>query len=450
MKSGMVKQALSAARMRYIVASLPENLARKKIGNKRYDRIRREVDAASERFGSASSHADGYATLIAPKLKKDYFGEAPIIRDKGRYYYSDNYLRNSNPDYKLDGDRWRAIKRSLFPATELQSHNVVSRDEFISMLNATAHRGINPEALKHDYYLNLFPSRQAYPGASSATRAMKGKHTGQRFEPDGPGVGYYRRLLDTMKELPYHSGGTWRDARANRINKVVANEMMQHARGSNAAEYIASKTSEKIPRSIKSVLSRIDGANLLEEGTSANKLYRRLRNSNNSNIERLIDNAIGQWDDSLLRAAEQGAYAAYLPATGSVIVNPKIKNYKHVLDHERTHELLNKMPIAERVPVTRELVQRLSDVSVRNGLNIPWYDAEKMHEAVTDGYRMMRGGTVDPARTSRWDYLPVNSEGMKRIDNLQDVSDVEKEMLRQLYLNYQHDIFSKATRLNNV
>lgn len=450
MKSGMVKQALSAARMRYIVASLPEVLGRKKLGNKRYDRIRREVDAAAERFGRRSSHADGYATLIAPKLKKDYFGEAPIIRDKGRYYYSDNYLRDSNPNYKLDGDHWRAIKRSLFPATELQSHNVVSRDEFKAMISAASYSGgINPEDLKHDYYLNLFPSRPAYPGASSATRAMKGKHTGQSFETDGPGVGYYRRLLDTMKELPYHSGGTWRDARANRINKVVANEMQQSARG-NAAEYIASKTSKKIPRSVQSVLRRIDGANLLEEGTSANKLYRRLRNSKNPNIESLLNNAIGQWDDSLLRAAEQGDYAAYLPATGSVLVNPKIKNYEHMLAHERTHELLNKMPVADRARVTRELVQRLRDVSVRNGLNIPWHDATRMHEAVTDGYRMMRGGTVDPARTSRWDYLPVNSEGMKRIDNLQDASDVEKEMLRQLYLNYQHDIFSKETRLSNV
>jgi hypothetical protein len=253
-----------------------------------------------------------------------------------------------------------------------------------------------------------------------------------------------------MKELPYHSGGSWRDARANKINKVVANEMKQYARG-NAAEYIASKTSNKVPRSVTSVLRRIDGANLLEEGTSANKLYRRLRNSKNPNIERLINNSIGQWDDSLLRAADQGAYAAYLPATGSVIVNPKIKNYEHMLDHERTHELLNKMPVSERAPITKELVQRLRDISIRNGLNIPWHDADRMHEAVTEGYRMLRGGTVDPARTSRWDYLPVDVEGMKRIDNLQGVSDVEKEMLRQLYLNYQHDIFAKpTTRLGNV
>ena len=445
MKNGMVKQALSAARMRYIVASLPENLARKKIGNKRYERISKEIDSASERFGSAFAHDDGYATLIAPKLKPGFFGGAPIIRDKGRYNYSYNYLRGSNPDYKSDGDHWRAIKSSLFPAAELQSHNVVSRDEFLAMLNATNSR-IRPEDLKHDYYFNLFPSRPMVPGAARAARAMNGIHTGQRYETDGPSVGYYRRLLDTMKELPYYSGGSWRDARANKINKAVANEMMQYARG-NAAEYIASKTSKKIPRSIKSVLRRIDGANLLEEGTSANKLYRRLRNSKNPNIQGLI----GQWDDRLLRAAEHGAYTAYLPATGSVMVNPKIKHYEHMLDHERTHELLNKMPVAERALITRDLVQRLRDVGIRNGLNIPLDDAGRMHEAVTEGYRMLHGGTVDPARTSRWNFLPVDTEGMKRIDSLKGASDVEKEMLRQLYVNYMHDIFAKpTTRLGNV
>lgn len=441
MKNGMVKQALSAARMRYIVASLPANLARKKLGNKRYERIRREVDAASERLGSNFSHADGYATLIAPKLKPDLFGGAPKILDKGRYSAA-NYLRSGNPNYKLDGEHWREIKRSLFPATELNSHNVVSRDEFLSMLNATNHR-INPEELKHAYYFNIFQNRPTYPGASSAARAIRG---GDRANA---GMASHRRALDIMKELPYHSGGSLRDARANKINRVLAKEMGQSARG-NAAEYIDSKISyDYLPRSIKSILRRVDGANLLEPGTSANKLYRRLRNSNNSNIESLLNNAVGQWDDSLLRAAEQGNYAAYLPATGSVLVNPKIKHYEHMLNHEKTHELLNKMPTAERARITRELVQRLRDVSARNGLNIPWDDAERMHEAVTEGYRMMRGGTVDPARLSRWD-IPVDAEGIKRIDSLKGASDVEKEMLRQLYANYQHDIFSKATRLSNV
>lgn len=451
MKNGMVKQALSAARMRYIVASLPSNLARKKLGNERYERISKEVDSAAERLGSNFSHNDGYATLIASKLKSDLFGKAPSILDKGRYS-SDNYLRSSNPDYGLDGYHWSEIKRSLFPTTELNSHDVVSRDDFIAMLNSIGHRGINHEELKHDYYFNLFPSRPMYPTASSASRAMRGRHTSASpyYAEAGPGVGSYRRVLDIMKELPYHSGGSWLDARANKINKVLAKEMSQAARG-NAAEYIDSTISyDTIPRSIKSVLRRIDGANLLEEGTSANKLYRRLRNSNNSNITWLFRNATGQWDDSLLRAAEQGDYAAYLPATGSVIVNPKVKHYEHMLAHERTHELLNKMPVVEHARIARELVQRLRDVSVRNGLNIPWNDADKMHEAVTEGYRMLRGGAADPSRTSLQGLLPVDTEGMKRIDRLQGVGDVEKEMLRQLYANYQHDIFSKATRFSNV
>ena len=442
MKNGMVKQALSAARMRYIVASLPANLARKKLGNKRYERIRREVDAASERLGSKFSHDDGYATLITPRLKPDAFGDAPFITGTKGRYLSENYLRSSRPDYKLDGEHWREIKRSLFPATELHSHNVVSRDEFLGMLNATNHR-IKPEELKHAYYFNIFRDRPMHPGASSASRAMRG---GDRAQA---GIDSHRRALDIMKELPYYTGGSLRDVRANRMNRVLANEMRHAARG-NAAEFIDSKIAyDNVPRSIKSVLRRIDGANLLEEGTSANKLYRRLRNSNNSNITWLFRNATGQWDDSLLRAAEQGDYAAYLPATGSVLVNPKTKHYEHILNHERTHELLNKMPVAERARVTRELVQRLRDVSARNGLNIPWDDAEKMHEAVTEGYRMMRGGVVDPSRTSL-PHLPVNAEGMRRIDSLKGASDVEKEMLRQLYANYQHDIFSKATRLSNV
>jgi hypothetical protein len=67
---------------------------------------------------------------------------------------------------------------------------------------------------------------------------------------------------------------------------------------------------------------------------------------------------------------------------------------------------------------------------------------------------MMSGGTVDPARVSRWkgtSVMRVDEEVMKRIDSLKGAGDVEKEMLRQLYANYNHNIFSSPiSKLRNV
>lgn len=445
MRNGIVKQALSASRMRYIAASLPENLARKKLGNKRYDLISKEINSATERLGrrSYSGAKDGYATLIEPKLELA-FRKAPSIDANGRYSAL-NHLKSGNPDYKLDGEHWREIKRSLFPATELESHNVVSRDDLLSMGNAIGH-SINPEELKHAYYFNLFPNRPANPKyVASAARAM-----GVDVDNAAATIASHKRTIDMMKELPYHSGGSWRDASANKINKAVA-ESMGVGAARNAAEYV-SVFGDQIPRSVKSILRRIDGTNLLEEGTRANVLYRRLRNSNNPNIEKLIS---GVSRSTQVRALEQGNQAQYIPVTGAVAVSPKIKSYEHVLDHERAHEAMGKMSLSEHASVARELMQRLRDVSIRNGLNIPWGDANKMNEAVTDGYRMMRGGAVDQARVSRWKGGPsamrVDEEGMKRIDSLKGAGDVEKEMLRQLYANYDHNIFSSPiSKLKNV
>jgi hypothetical protein len=438
MRNGIVKQALSAARMRYIAASLPEHLARKKLGNKRYDRISKEINSAAERLGSRSYFGakDGYATLIEPKLDLA-FRKAPR-------YSALNHLKSGNPDYKLDGEHWREIKRSLFPATELESHNVVSRDDLLSMGNAIGH-SINPEELKHAYYFNLFPNRPANSKyVASAARAM-----GVDGDDAAATIANHKRTLDIMKELPYHSGGSWRDASANKINKAVAGSMPVGA-ARNVAVYV-SAFGDQIPRSVKSILRRIDGTNLLEEGTRANVLYRRLRNSNNTNIEKLIS---GVEPYTQVRALEQGNNAQYIPVTGAVAVSPKIKSYEHVLDHERAHEAMGKMSLPEHASIARELMQRLRDVSIRNGLNIPWGDANKMNEAVTDGYRMMSGGTVDPARVSRWkgtSVMRVDEEVMKRIDSLKGAGDVEKEMLRQLYANYNHNIFSSPiSKLRNV
>ena len=56
---------------------------------------------------------------------------------------------------------------------------------------------------------------------------------------------------------------------------------------------------------------------------------------------------------------------------------------------------------------------------------------------------------------SRWKGGPtamrVDEEGMKRIDSLKGAGEVEKEMLRQLYANYDHDIFSSPiSKLRHV
>lgn len=447
MESGLIKQALSAARMRYIVASLPEVLGRKKLGNARYDRIRKEVDANAARNRNALfGYDDGYATLIQPKLKPSLFGDAPKINSKGRYdFYNELKGTTSSAElrnrYHLDGWHWRDVKRSLFPAREVDSHNVVSRDDLIAMHYAT-NTPLNKGALTHDYYFNLFPSRPAAPGLSEASRAMRGGKN------EFPSIDYLRRMVGAMKSLPYDNGGTWRSARNNKINRVAANDLI--ASPGDAITYLGAHGDlyERLPRSIKTTLSRINGENILEPDTRANALYNRLRSSSNPNLKGLINKATGASDD-FVDSIERGGQAVYVPATGSIMVSPTIKNYTHMNAHERAHEALHKMSPGEHVSVVNDLAQRLKNVSARNGLNIPWDNPKLMHEAFADGYRMLRGGpggSVDLNRLSFVDTA-VDEGAISRIDNLVGAGDVEKEMLKQLYANYKYDIFSKKNRL---
>jgi hypothetical protein len=442
---GITKQAVSAARMRYIVSSLPENLARKKLGKSRYDRIRSEIDnVAAKKRGI--TYDDGYATLIQPRLKS-VFGGAPTIRSKGRYQ-NGNWLKGTTDakdlrsSYQLDGEHWRDVKRSLFPAREVDSHSVVSRDDLIAMHRAT-NTPVNEGDFVHDYYFNLFPDRPTNPGAAAAAKAMRGGKNDNQL----PSLDYMQRMVGAMRSLPYDNGGTWRAARNNKITRVAANDI-QHAPG-DAFTYIDSQgLLEKTPRSIKTTLSRLDGQNILEPGTRANALYTRLRSSNNPNLRGLINKVTGH-DDAYVDLIERGGQAGYLPGAGVTMVSPKTKNYAHINAHERAHESLHKMAPAEHAAVVNNLAQRLRNVGVRNGLNIPWDNPKLMQEALADGYRMLKGGpggSVDTGRLARWN-LNADADAMKRIDNLVGASDVEKEMLRQLYVNYQHDIFNRASRL---
>lgn len=441
---GITKQAVSAARMRYIVSSLPENLARKKLGNARYDRIRKEIDSIAANKRNIA-YDDGYATLIQPRLKS-VFG-TPSINSKGRYQNS-NWLKGTTDakdlrsSYQLDGAHWRDVKRSLFPARATDSHNVVSRDDLIAMHRAT-NTPLNEGDLVHDYYFNLFPSRPTNPGSAAAAKAMKGGKKDEQL----PSMDYMRRMVGAMRSLPYDSGGTWRAARNNKITRVAANDI-QHAPG-DAFTYIDSQgLLERTPRSIKTTLSRLDGQNILEPGTRANALYERLRRSNNPKLRGLVNKVIGR-DDAYVDLIERGGQAGYLPGAGVTMVSPKTKGYSHVNAHERSHEAFHKMAPEEHAAVTGDLARRLMDVGMRNGLNIPWDNPKLMQEALADGYRMMKGGpggSVDAARLARWN-LNANADGMARIDRLKGAGDVEKEMLRQLYANYNHDIFNRSRNL---
>lgn len=427
-----------------MVASLPEAIGRKRLGNARYDRIRREIDHASVNKKGVA-YNDGYATLVHPQLRS-VFGGSPEIMSKGRYQHG-NWLKGTTDykdlrnSYQLDGAHWREVKRSLFPTREVDSHNVVSRKDLIAMHKAT-NTPVNEGELIHDYYFNLFPSRPATPGSSEAAKAMRGGKKDEQL----PSLDYMRRMVGAMKSLPYDNGGTWRAARNNKITRVAANDIRNTP--GDAFIYLGEQGIDKLPRSIKTTLSRIDGENVLEPGTRANALYTRLRSSNNPRLRNLASKLTGN-NAALADLVEQGGQAGYFPGAGVLMVSPKIKGYAHINAHERAHEAFHKMAPKEHVAVVSDLAQRLRNVGVRNGLNIPWDNPKLMQEALADGYRMLKGGpggSVDTGRLARWN-LNADANAMKRIDNLVGASDVEKEMLRQLYVNYQHDIFNRASRL---
>ena len=392
---GIVKQALNAASLRQFVASVAPKVAIQRLGKAKYERIAKEIEGAASRYAkSEKAVRPEYAQIISSKIP----GRIP----RGAYY-SPVYYPSRRIDYDSVADARRRFKR-LFPTVQTEN-GLVSRDKLIAAANEIG-VPVDPSKLRHSYYYSFFDD-------IDDLRNMK---------PDR----IDREYLEVMQGLPYTEGRITQN-----INNAVRNEALFkniHIKDTRSA----------IPDtdSINKALDIIKGQNLLEPGTSANKLYRRLRNSKNPKLRALVHNYLYGGNKSLRRQVERGSNAFYHTDLDTLAVSPKAS--PETFAHEANHRRLYNLYPLQHASEAKDYFTRLARIQNRYKLNIPWHDSNRMHEALVDATRA--GGGVAPRSFRILNLWP------KHKVNRMDIPQADKEGLLQLMLNYDYPIFSASNR----
>lgn len=392
---GIVKQALNAVSLRQFVASVAPKIAIQRLGKAKYDRIAKEIEGAASRYAkSEKSVRPEYAQIISSKIP----GRIP----RGAYY-SPVYYPSRRLDYDGIADARRGFKR-LFPTLQAE-RGLVSRDKLIAAANALD-VPIDPSRLRHSYYYSFFNDIDDL----------------RNIKPDR----IDREYLEVMQGLPYTEGRLTQN-----INNAVRNEALFkniHIKDTRSA----------IPDtdSINKALDIIKGQNLLEPGTAANKLYRRLSNSKNPKLRALVNDYLYGGNKSLRRQVEQGKNAIYHTDLDTLAASPKAGS--ETLAHELNHRRLYNLYPLQHASEARDYFTRLARIQNRYKLNIPWNDSNRMHEALVDATRA--GGGVAPRGFSILNLWPRYKV------NRMDISQADKEGLLQLMFNYGHPIFSAPRR----
>ena len=228
----------------------------------------------------------------------------------------------------------------------------------------------------------------------------------------------------------------------------------------NELEYIGNSVAtakawlQKAPRSMQRAAAIVNGHNILQPGTRANRFFTKLLNR--KGIE-------AQTQD--LKDVIQGKNAFYHSYGNFVASSPKISfkfRNKPIQDpaateaHEWGHFFAHNLPEAEHRAIATTLFAKLKRAADRYNLNIPFDDPALMQEAFADGYAALKLGKVEPfnirlnhafykAKVEHMNPIAYRSmiQNLKKINNAPDLDDVTKQMLNQLQINYGSNIFSK-------
>lgn len=215
------------------------------------------------------------------------------------------------------------------------------------------------------------------------------------------------------------------------------------------------KMLQKAPRSIQRAKAIVEGQNILQPGTRANRFFTKLQQSNSPGIKQLLS-------DNALDEAIQGTNAFYNVRGNYIAVNPKPFRFRNrdILNpaateaHERGHSFAHSLPEAEHRAVAKDLFTKLRRAADRYNLDIPFNSQRLMQEAFADGYAALKLGKIDPFNT-RLNHVFYKAKlektdprtyrtlirNLKKINNAKDLDDVTKQMLTHLQINYGVNIF---------
>jgi hypothetical protein len=227
---------------------------------------------------------------------------------------------------------------------------------------------------------------------------------------------------------------------------------IQHTRNSASVEKLKAGINEKSPRSVEKALALIKGQNILEPGTRANRLFNKIY------VRPELRKKLGLPHKLNLLQYNLAQNAFYDPRYNIIAVSPKFgKNYGAVRAHEMGHFTSYNAPADEHAAHAYKTLRRMKAVADKNKFNLPLQDDQLMQEVLAESYiPKILGKTVKAPRTSYLTnavmdigMLPTVLKNRKNffqmsrnkyaINNMKG-TEADKELFRQLALNYGHNL----------
>lgn len=433
----MEKSALNAYGLRQLVATLSPAQAVKRIGKRRYNQISNELKSVQRnaktypysRDAQYSDLLDTFAKNTNPRLlRKEQ--TAILRRAAGPYEVSNalrlarkngmsrqdyantlRYLRGSAPESSIAHlydpytmNNIRGLRdytgRQLYPdpkrfssrkfPTFFQENDIISKDELLSRA-AAAGQEIPVASLKHSHYY--------WPADAVAENVKMNQALAARASVN----------------FPFTDAVNMRPMKAALTDTVYAPSWLE-------TDYIGNALN--VPRSVQKALDIVRGQNVLEPGTKANRLYRLVKN--NPNITNRLSSETFR---DMAETVENAFFDSNINAIWS-------KMDKATELHERGHMAAANMPMLQHADEAKKSFRSLNAAAKKHNLDVPFDDPELMQEAFAESYRMRRTPMIAPRP-----YLTDAAKRTEETISSLPLRDLDKEMLRQLALNYQHPIF---------
>lgn len=426
----MEKSALNAYGLRQLVATLSPAQAIKRIGKRRYDQIYNELKRNTKTYpysrdAQYNDLLDTFAKNTNPRLLRkkqtailrraagphEVSNALKLARKNGmsRQDYANTlrYLRGSVPESSIAHlydpytmNNMRELRnytgRQLYPdpkyfssrkfPTFFQENNIISKDE---LLNRAAEAGqeIPAASIKHSHYY--------WPADATKEGVKMNQALSARASVNFP-------FTDTVNMRPMQAALT---------DTVYAPSWLE-------TDYIGNALN--VPRSVQKALDIVRGQNVLEPGTKANRLYRLVKNN---------PNIMNRLSDKVVETGENAFFDSNINAIWS-------KMDKATELHERGHMAAANMPMLQHADEAKKSFRSLNAAAKKHNLDVPFDDPELMQEAFAESYRMRRAPMIAPRP-----YLTDAEKHISEAIGSLPLRDLDKEMLRQLSLNYQHPIF---------
>lgn len=404
----MEKAAINAVSLRRLVVSLPRRESIKRFGKKRVDKINAEIENAVNRYyADKKSVNPDYAAVIHDWLP-GYVNSGSKLDDAPFWGSMAKNVPLAQQDYS---DAWARYYRRYFKNLFFNQNEFMTRDQLLR--NAKRYGvDLNPNDLKHDVYHNVL-------GAPLDVAAQAGT-TGADI------VRLNAQLPQTVGHL------------TNRLNTAVAGETRRPL-----MSYI--RTNETLgdnpKRSIRNALDIVRNQNVLEPGTRANRLYKRVVHGAKSSegLERVLRNIFSR--EELHKAVETGDNASFNPTVNAIFVAPSGKFAgKNTVLHESSHMRWHNLSPERRFEMARHYLTRLNRSAIRHNLNIPWNNTRYMQEYLADAAAPALN-TLGFINTFKRPTLSLSNAIPAARINLLDAPDDVRRGLLQLQMNYHHPVF---------